>query len=145
LTRASLYAERAGDLLKDESGTFANFTDFQMKGICDTGDSFIHSSNKNICLFVDAGIWLKPCDDPQYATQLYREKYISLTETIKKAYVFIMALLNKYYEIKHLGNKTMTIIPATKTVYGKLLISNASGETDTKPPFITESMFNTGK
>jgi len=145
LSRSSMYAERAGNIMKNKSGEYVQFNEFQMKEVCSTNDNYIYMPGKSIHLFVDSGIWLKPNQDPQYSTQLYREKYINLVETVKKVYVMMIALLNKYYEIKKLDNKTMEIIPATKNICGKMLIENATGKTLTNPPFITESMFNTGK
>jgi len=145
LAKAQAYAEKAGTAVKTRLGDTLLFTDFQVKSVCDMNDGYVQASNKSIITFAQSGIWLKPDNNPQYTTEMFREKYMELTETVKKVYVFCIALLNKFYDSKKLPNMTFEAIPATKTVYGKLLIEGASGETDTKPPFITESMFNTGK
>jgi len=145
LSRAEMYLKRAGSSVTLKSGETIDFHELQIKSTCLKNDDYVMSSNRYINEFIEGNVWLKPSNHPQYTTQSFREKYLKLIETVTSLYTLCVGLLNKYYDIKKLPNKTMENIPATRNVCGKLLMENATGATDTKPPFITESMFNTGK
>jgi len=145
LSRVEMYAERAGFSVKKKSGEIIDFSEPQIRTTCHLNDSYIEVNGDFIKAFIEEGIWLKPNNNPQYATASFREKYLKLTDAVTSVYTLCIALLNKYYNINKIENKAMEIIPATKNICGKLLIDGASGDTATKPPFITESMFNTGK
>jgi len=145
IRNAEIYAERAGTVIENSSGKAIIFDKTQINSVCRSEDSYVYAANSSIGDFVEEGLWLKPANHPKYSTSEYREKYLHLIETVKKTYVFCEALLNKHYDSKKLPSEAMSIIPATKSACGNLLIEGAAGKTVTSPPFITESMFNTGK
>jgi len=134
---------KAGNRLKMSSGRFVNVSDSSVKQVCEWVDTNVHSANKAINNMIDAGIWLSESNNPKYSTAKYREGYLELTEKARKLYVICDALLNIFYD--HSKSKRTVSVPATKLAYGEPLMTGASGETETKPPFITKSMFDTGK
>jgi len=145
LSNAEKYAERAGSSINLKSGEIITFSEAQIETVCKTNDNYVSVDGDFILAFIKDDIWLKPSNHPQYTTQSFREKYLKLMEAVTTVYTLCIALLNKYYDIKNLPNNTMNVIPATKNICGKLLIDGSTGKTVTSKPFITESMFNTGK